>query len=239
MSGSTSRDSSQYFFAGSIPTYNKVTRKSTNHLGIYSGLPVDIYTVVYDPDEPRDVLPLVYAKDLSLNVTRWNGSRMGLSGGSFLLTDGDILDFSHETQLVFNHPGHSAQDTGPDVEQMAAMSLMSCELKFTSRKLGPGGYGTIYMVYRRDNGRQLACKVQGIRPMRKGITMTIKEEFESKQCLALEDCDSAVQQTFQDEVKKRLDQKLEVMRQEALILKDLCHPSIISLQKFAYSNNNL
>jgi protein-serine/threonine kinase len=60
-----------------------------------------IYTVVYEDDEPSEVENLVYAEDLSLNGTFWNGSFIGKGNGGFLLSDQDTLKLSGRTYLVF------------------------------------------------------------------------------------------------------------------------------------------
>jgi hypothetical protein len=60
-----------------------------------------IYNIVYDHDNPREVAPLVYAQDMSLNGTRWNGALIDRSNGGVLLSDGDILQLSPALYLLF------------------------------------------------------------------------------------------------------------------------------------------
>lgn len=60
-----------------------------------------IYTVVYENDEPNEVDTLVYAEDLSLNGTYWNGAFIGKGNGGFLLSDTDTLRLSRRTYFVF------------------------------------------------------------------------------------------------------------------------------------------
>lgn len=60
-----------------------------------------IYTIIFDRENPQLVAPLVYAQDLSMNGTLWNGFPMGKGGGSFLLSGGDVLDVAPGCALRF------------------------------------------------------------------------------------------------------------------------------------------
>jgi protein-serine/threonine kinase len=66
-----------------------------------------IYTVIFDQENPGEVAPLVYAQDISMNGTLWNGYRMGNGRSSFLLSDGDILRLSDTVYLKYNSEDHS------------------------------------------------------------------------------------------------------------------------------------
>jgi protein-serine/threonine kinase len=66
-----------------------------------------IYTVIFDQDNPGEVAPLVYAQDISMNGTLWNGYRMGNGRSSFLLSYGDILRLSETVYLKYNSEDHS------------------------------------------------------------------------------------------------------------------------------------
>jgi hypothetical protein len=43
----------------------------------------------------------VYAEDLSRNGIYWNGNLMGAGNGGFLLSNGDVLQLSKNTELEF------------------------------------------------------------------------------------------------------------------------------------------
>lgn len=53
---------------------------------------VHIYTVTFDEEDPEDVVPLVYARNLSRYGTKWNAYKVHEQGESFLLSDGDTLE---------------------------------------------------------------------------------------------------------------------------------------------------
>ncbi|PYH41728.1 serine/threonine-protein kinase [Aspergillus saccharolyticus JOP 1030-1] len=214
---SSSSPSSQGVLVGTISTYHRSTGEYTDLLPIYSNQTINvgkakhceyyvtgpgisrrhlkIETIIYDRENLDDVPPLVYAECKSVHTTiHWNGFPMDTARRKVLLADGDILNLNGEICLIFNHHNRNAHDTGPGETQSREITLMSCELQITRRKLGSGGNGTVYMAYRRDNGRQMACKVVNIQSIRDRITR-----------------------------EKRLNGKLDAMRQEALILKDICH----------------
>lgn len=65
---------------------------------------VRIYSVLYD-ESGLEVPPLVYAQDLSLNVTHWNGFPMGNTNGSFLLSDGDTLTIVPDVYVRYHSAG--------------------------------------------------------------------------------------------------------------------------------------
>lgn len=60
-----------------------------------------IYTIIYDQDEPEKVAPLVYAQDVSLNGTMWNGSCVTRASGAVLLSDGDSLSVCDSITFTF------------------------------------------------------------------------------------------------------------------------------------------
>lgn len=60
-----------------------------------------IYSVIYDPDDPSGVNPLVYAEDRSSNGTYWNGALIGKGNGGMLLSHADELRISPRITLVF------------------------------------------------------------------------------------------------------------------------------------------
>lgn len=76
------------------------------------------YTVVYENDEPDEVETLVYAEDLSRNGTYWHGSLIGRGSGGFLLSGGDVLKLTRNTQLVFTTlPGHQKKANFDQIQE--------------------------------------------------------------------------------------------------------------------------
>ena len=68
---------------------------------VISNIHLRIYTIIFDRENPDEVAPLVYAQDLSMNGSSWNGYPMGKGKGSFLLSDGDVLQLSLRFSLHF------------------------------------------------------------------------------------------------------------------------------------------
>ncbi|RAH75791.1 kinase-like protein [Aspergillus japonicus CBS 114.51] len=261
--------SSQSFFVGTILTHDIHTGDSTNPLAIYSDQVITIgrstkcdyiikskhvsrkhlriHTVVFDRDNPSEVAPLVYAQDLSMNVSTWNGYPMGRSAGGFLLTHGDILCLKGDKFLMFNCPDRVYDKQTPyELQQEEMQALNRGQYILTYRKLGLGGFATVYMAYRRDNGRQLACKVLDLRPLRDQVIRSVRADlanlFERHESQpsgeageAGKSGESGAMAQFDDLVWKRWTEKRELLRQEVMILKDLSHPNIVSLEKVVCS----
>lgn len=81
-----------------------------------------IYTIVFDRDNLGEVAPLVYAQDLSMNGTTWNGYEMGKGSGSFLLSHGDILQLTPDTYLRFQNQDKKEKN-GFDMLQTVEMKV--------------------------------------------------------------------------------------------------------------------
>lgn len=60
-----------------------------------------IYSIIYDPDDPSGVKPLIYAEDRSSNGTYWNRAFIGKRNRGVLLSDGDELRISPRITLSF------------------------------------------------------------------------------------------------------------------------------------------
>lgn len=89
----------------------------------------------------------------------------------------------------------------------------------------------MYMAYRRDKGRQLACKVLDLRPLRDQAIRSVRADlanlFENPGSQPSEEAgDPGVMTQFDDLVWKRWTEKRELLRQEVMILKDLSHVSL-------------
>ncbi|RAL14212.1 kinase-like protein [Aspergillus homomorphus CBS 101889] len=260
MTAPSSSSSRQRLYVGTIATYCPETAQITKPLPIYSDQVItigrgpacdyvvndthvsrkhlQIYTVLYDRENPDDVAPLVYARDLSLNITTWNGYTMGSRRGSFLLSDGDILEIGGDKYIRFNSETHGGLTNAVKAREV---SLLSREFMLTGRKIGLGGYGTVYMAYRRVDGKQLACKVLDTRLLKEKVIITVKQDFgmfhEHAARGEEEPPNAAMKGVYRDYIRMRLKEKLGIVQQEAMILKDLYHPNIVSLEKVVYSQD--
>ncbi|KAE8148593.1 kinase-like domain-containing protein [Aspergillus avenaceus] len=118
---------------------------------------IRIYTIIFDR-ENLEISPLVYAQDLSLNGTLWNGHPMGKGNGSFLLSDGDVLTLSPRVSLQFNCEDHTQSIPFSEL-QILEMRVFAHQYMVTPKSLGSGAHGKVHMAYKMDTGRQLACKI--------------------------------------------------------------------------------
>ncbi|OJJ68538.1 hypothetical protein ASPBRDRAFT_209780 [Aspergillus brasiliensis CBS 101740] len=194
-----------------------------------------IYTILFDHDYPESIMPLVYAEDISENGALWNIYPMSGKGG-FLLSDGDIIQLPVGIFLKFNHPMHMRERLGYAMsKEIQIFDKMYC---VTPRKLGSGAYGQVYMAYNSISGQQLACKVISLRPLRNkilGESWAGDNDDGDGDPTVLQKAESAMtkygMKRLKPDPEAKLKKRLEVFSREALLLKDLCHPNIISLEK--------
>lgn len=84
---------------------------------------VRIYTILFDQDDLDEIPPLVYAQDLSMNGTFWNGYRMAKGRGSFLLSDGDNLRVSVGVHIQFKS---ADPDKETNITQLQQLEMKVC-----------------------------------------------------------------------------------------------------------------
>ncbi|CRG87208.1 Protein VMS1 [Talaromyces islandicus] len=187
-----------------------------------------IYTIVYDFENPLVIDPLVYAQDLSLNGTFWNGLPIDKqNGGAVLLSDGDILRLSPESYLEFRC--ELADKPLPPVQRKEAnVGLWIClsgvadknqdfasEYLITDRLLGEGSFGQVRMAVNMQSASQVACKVVDLRAVKKVVEKRLRR----------------------GEVKGT--SLLELQKREVDILQKLCHPNIIRVEEVIRTENSL
>lgn len=117
-----------------------------------------IYSVVFESCYE----PLIYCEDLSMNGTFLNGRLVG-KGTSVLLTHGDRIDIRPVASFAFYQvPSESALALDdPGIEKDKALFRSCYEL--SSRILGAGGYGRVYMAWDVRTNHQVACKIMELR----------------------------------------------------------------------------
>ncbi|KAL3469252.1 kinase-like domain-containing protein [Aspergillus californicus] len=191
-----------------------------------------IYTVIFDQDNPGEIAPLVYAQDISMNGSSWNGYRMGNGQGSFLLGDGDIIRLAHGIYLKYNAEDH-AQGKSFTIMQSLEMRRFANEYIVTRRKLGSGAYGQVHMAYKRSTGHQFACKIVDLLAVKQRLAKEAETQYEQK-------FKKAISSNEREEyVKSHLRGKLDQYHREAKILEALQHPNIIGLEKVIKSTNTI
>ncbi|KAL4870368.1 kinase-like domain-containing protein [Aspergillus spectabilis] len=191
-----------------------------------------IYTVIFDQDNPGEVAPLVYAQDVSMNGTLWNGYRMGNGRSSFLLSNDDILRLTDGVYLKYNCED-DVQARCFTCLQAMEMRTFSHEYIVTRRKLGSGAYGQVHMAYKRSTGQQFACKIVDLLAVRQRLAKQEEARHERK-------FKNTMSPELRDNyVKIQLKEKLDQYHREAKILETLQHPNVIGLEKVIQSGNTI
>lgn len=97
-----------------------------------------------------------------MNGTFLNGRLVG-KGVSVLLTHGDRIEIRHAASFAFHQvaDGDVLGFDDPGTEKEKALFANSYEL--SSRILGAGGYGRVYMAWDVRTHRQVACKIMELR----------------------------------------------------------------------------
>ncbi|KAH8702390.1 kinase-like domain-containing protein [Talaromyces proteolyticus] len=178
-----------------------------------SGRHIRIYTIVYDFDNPLDIAPLVYAQDLSLNGTFWNGQKIERHGDAFLLSDGDLLRLSPESYLEFRCDYQVDKPLTPVQREEA--NCFVAEYLITNRLLGEGSFGRVHMAVNRKTASQVACKVVDLRTVKKAVEKRTNDgEWKGTSLL-------------------------ELQKREVSILERLSHPNIIGIEKVIHTDNTI
>ncbi|KIW71029.1 hypothetical protein PV04_03247 [Phialophora macrospora] len=201
-----------------------------------------IYTVVYEDDEPSEVENLVYAEDLSLNGSFWNGSFIGKGNGGFLLSDQDTLKLSRRTYLVFTAmPSNRTPETF-DYIQETEMTKFSKDYTLSDRLLGSGAFGKVFMAIEQTTRYQVACKVVDLRVLMPGAQTIFGR---ADQPVAAENIDNRVQVrklkawAIQQKRKDALERQLSKYYREVEILASISHPNIIGIEKVYITDNTM
>ncbi|KAL4884132.1 kinase-like domain-containing protein [Aspergillus karnatakaensis] len=191
-----------------------------------------IYTVIFDQDNPDEVAPLVYAQDVSMNGTLWNGYRMGNGRSSFLLSNNDILRLTGGVYLKYNC-ADDVQERCFTALQAMEMRTFSHEYIVTRGKLGSGAYGQVHMAYKRSTGQQFACKIVDLVAAKQRLAKDAAARYEKAFNKAM------TPELREEYVQKQLKEKLDQYHREAKILETLQHPNVIGLEKVIQSGNTI
>ncbi|KAH0610025.1 uncharacterized protein H6S33_012571 [Morchella sextelata] len=155
---------------------------------------IRIYSVIFESRYE----PLIYCEDLSLNGTFLNGRLIG-KGNSVLLSNGDRIDIRNAACFRFSQVlGEIAPE---DIIAEGEKRAFANSYELSSRILGAGGYGRVYMAWDVKTHRQVACKVMELRPDAKGGK------------------------------KKNWARLREMYMREVEVLRSLSHPNIMSIHK--------
>ena len=144
---------------------------------------------------------------------------------AFLLDHGDQLRLSDSVTLIYNSitPMDDVQLT-PVQEQ--ERNTFAQRYLVTGRLLGQGGYGKVLVGIQQDTQRQLACKVIKIDHLYDEVAMPSLRVPSERQA----------EHTF---ARKRWPKKIANCFREFNILKDLCHPNIVTIEKVFWSHSTI
>ncbi|KAE8360200.1 kinase-like domain-containing protein [Aspergillus caelatus] len=234
----------------SFPIYSNVEvyvgrdQRRCNHVvddPVISNIHLRIYTIIFDRENPDEVAPLVYAQDLSMNGTSWNGYPMGKGKESFLLSDGDVLRLSPKLSLHFRCAVQGKEDCF-DMLQMIEMRVFEDQYSVTPQKLGSGAYGQVHMAFKKDTGQQLACKIVDLRALKNKVVREAEDQHSrhfKEDAFPPNRNRLLVTRAFKKSLQRKIQEKLDVYSREARILESLCHPNIISIEKVIESSNTI
>ncbi|PLN76782.1 protein kinase-like protein [Aspergillus taichungensis] len=253
-------------FVGTLSEWNPQTNESSNHLEIssqekmligrdpqqcqivvhspvVSNTHIEIYTIIYDREHPNEIAPLVYARNISMNGTRWNGYSMGHNRDSFLLSDGDVLMLPSGVHIRYSFYGDS-RPTNFGTLQRVEMDAFADKYTVTQRVLGSGAYGKVHMAFDKEMGQQLACKIIDLRSVRNRLVVQEGEQISGYfQKHGQQNSQSQYGAVFAArEVRQQsrdLRRRLEVYDREAKILEGLSHPNIIGIEKVIRSSSTI
>lgn len=197
------------------------------------------HCVVYGDDLEGPVLPMVYVRVLSSHpvrlVSRDDGRKSARSlsntNADFLLSDGDSIDVTNKIRIEYDARQDAPRLPPLTATEMSERSQFSSLFKILSRKLGAGGYASVYLAEDAISRQQVACKVIKYR----------KGRFN-----ALSLRDGAIQQrsksqstnVLQDETYVSRKRFTEVQR-EIEILQRVDHPNITRLERVFWADANV
>ncbi|PLB34098.1 FHA domain-containing serine/threonine-protein kinase [Aspergillus candidus] len=231
-----------YHFPPTLPQTRTLTGRSQIVIKspVVSNTHIEIYTIIYDREHPEEVAPLVYARNLSMNGTRWNGFSMGYNRDSFLLSDGDVLMLPSGVHIRYRYDGDNIPTGFRTLQRVEAFAD---KYTITQRVLGSGAYGKVYMAFNKETGQQLACKIIDLRNVRDKLAVQDGEQISGFfQKHGQQNPQSKCGVFAAREVRQRsrdLRRRLEVYDREAKILEGLSHPNIISIEKVIRSSSTI
>ncbi|KAK5706837.1 hypothetical protein LTR97_001829 [Elasticomyces elasticus] len=191
-----------------------------------------LHCVIYgegDGEVSSAVAPLVYVRVLSSNSVylKSSGSNnpsdvctLRRDSGDILLNDGDVLQLTLTTSIEFK--ANISVPSGLNDVRRQEIERFSKQFTVHDRVLGSGGFASVLVAVKQSTKRQVACKIISV-PRVVGTAPSSDPE----------------QVAHAEEAKQRCLKHRAVMRREYEILKDICHPNIISLEKVFCMTHNI
>lgn len=193
--------------------------------------------VNYEEDGHIKVAPMVYVRVLSKN-TVWLSSSQQNGATSLCRDDTDVLLNNEDTlyltdtiSVQFRVEGNCGVEVpGLSKTHKRELNYFADRYQVIDRRLGAGGHASVFVAIEKRTKRQVACKVVrmpimsalDVEALRSSLKMTEEEKT----------CDL---QRMEQEVLKRQGE----LRREFDILKNICHPNIITLHKVFCASYNV
>ncbi|GAB7346519.1 hypothetical protein MBLNU457_5204t1 [Dothideomycetes sp. NU457] len=190
---------------------------------------------------PASSAPLVYVEDRSLNGTTLKRScvreetqieedfHFGSASGPQLLDSGDVLSISDAVNIQYCCRMANNPSEGLNEIQDFETDMLSPTYRVSERKLGFGAYGSVFAATEVSTKRQVACKIIDLCSVANIVNGEIRglRQYEKDEVAYLE------------EYRKRMKGKTKRISQEYLLLAELSHPNIISVNKVFKTGNNI
>jgi hypothetical protein len=182
--------------------------------------------VMYEDDTDHCVPPMVSIQVLSSNGIMFTHAGLDDSASipvqpgddDILLSDGDRMQLTRRISVTFRCSEHYlSTHQQHDKLRQAEMQTFSSRFAITNRMLGVGGFAGIYLARDAKSQRQLTCKIL------RNATERATASNASKEITNMTD----------------LRAKREKLAREYKVLKDLCHPNIIRVEKVFHSISNI
>ncbi|OQO03618.1 hypothetical protein B0A48_10283 [Cryoendolithus antarcticus] len=206
------------------------------HLGVsersISTQHLRFHCILYGDDPADDVLPMVYVRVLSSHSVKLDNTTSGAgkfirhlrsTDADFLLSHGDRLHLTNRVCVEYS----AARDTSPlpplNSAQLRELGHISHEYSVTTRKLGSGGYASVYLAEEAPSRRQVACKIVRVPKRSSNTNAHGKGAIQHRSELL-------VRKSIADQ-STNLDKTLVALRREVEILQHVDHPNVVRLEK--------
>ena len=188
------------------------------------------WCVMYESESEEKVSPMVYVRVLSSNNVLFS-AKLGTDPSTThaltkmdpdtLLNHGDVLYLTDKISIRFQtHASYAVQPGHVTPEQISDLEHFDERYLVTDRRLGIGAYGSVFVAVKQLTRRQVACKIIGPSINAQPTVRQIRDSFGA--------FPTHSDATMQDCRESR----------EYTVLKELCHPNIISLEKVICTTTN-
>ena len=195
---------------------------STHHLRIRC--------IIYEEDNEHCIAPMIYFRVLSFNSVELKRPDAGHNTdvtisrghGDILLGAGDVIKLTPDIYLQLQYHASVKIPNALDELQRAEAKCFSDRYHLSGRRLGVGGFASVYVAIQRSTNRQLACKA---------IPLQAPNEY------TYDNYDRELRMTTAHRETKLIKERQNRAR-EFVVLEKLDHPNIISLERVICASHN-